>query len=104
MADEQFAPAGSALKLGLKDVRLVLETAQECAAPMPLASMIRDHLLAAGAQRGAFSRLWRLAIFVSSPSQIRGGTDDRFLSSVAAGFQPALSRWVQVCAPGTRRL
>ena len=50
MADERFEPAGFALKLGLKDVRLVLETAQECASPMPLASLIRDHLLAAVAQ------------------------------------------------------
>lgn len=47
MADEQFEPAGFALKLGLKDVRLALETAQECASPMPLASLIRDHLLSA---------------------------------------------------------
>ncbi len=50
MADEQFEPAGFALKLGLKDVRLVLQTAEECASPMPLASLIRDHLLAAVAQ------------------------------------------------------
>jgi 3-hydroxyisobutyrate dehydrogenase-like beta-hydroxyacid dehydrogenase len=47
IADEQFSPAGFALKLGLKDVRLALETADECAAPMPLASLIRDHFLAA---------------------------------------------------------
>jgi 3-hydroxyisobutyrate dehydrogenase-like beta-hydroxyacid dehydrogenase len=47
MADEQFEPAGFALKLGLKDVRLVLATAEECASPMPLASLIRDHLLSA---------------------------------------------------------
>ncbi len=47
IADEQFEPAGFALKLGLKDVRLALETAQECAAPMPLASLIRDHFLSA---------------------------------------------------------
>jgi 3-hydroxyisobutyrate dehydrogenase-like beta-hydroxyacid dehydrogenase len=45
IADEQFAPAGFALKLGLKDMRLALETAGECAAPMPLASLIRDHFL-----------------------------------------------------------
>jgi 3-hydroxyisobutyrate dehydrogenase-like beta-hydroxyacid dehydrogenase len=50
MADERFEPAGFALKLGLKDVRLVLETAEECASPMPLASLIRDHLLSAVAQ------------------------------------------------------
>jgi 3-hydroxyisobutyrate dehydrogenase-like beta-hydroxyacid dehydrogenase len=50
VADEQFEPAGFALKLGLKDVRLVLETAQECAAPMPFASLLRDHLLSGVAQ------------------------------------------------------
>jgi 3-hydroxyisobutyrate dehydrogenase-like beta-hydroxyacid dehydrogenase len=47
IADEQFEPAGFALKLGLKDIRLALETAQECAAPMPVASLIRDHFLSA---------------------------------------------------------
>ena len=47
IADERFSPAGFALKLGLKDVRLALETADECAAPMPLASLIRDHFLSA---------------------------------------------------------
>jgi 3-hydroxyisobutyrate dehydrogenase-like beta-hydroxyacid dehydrogenase len=34
----------------LKDMRLALETAAECAAPMPLASLIRDHFLSAVAQ------------------------------------------------------
>ncbi|HWZ32391.1 MAG TPA: NAD(P)-dependent oxidoreductase [Bryobacteraceae bacterium] len=47
MADETFEPAGFALKLGLKDVRLALATAEECAAPMPFASVIRDQFLAA---------------------------------------------------------
>ena len=47
MASEQFEPAGFALRLGLKDVRLALQLADECAAPMPAASMIRDHLLSA---------------------------------------------------------
>jgi 3-hydroxyisobutyrate dehydrogenase-like beta-hydroxyacid dehydrogenase len=45
VADEQFDPAAFALKLGLKDIRLVIEAAQELAAPMPQASLIRDHLL-----------------------------------------------------------
>jgi len=64
MADEQFTPAGFALTLGLKDVRLVLETAQECAAPMPLASLVRDHLLSAVANGQAdldWSSLARVA-------------------------------------------
>ena len=47
IADGKFEPAGFALRLGLKDVRLVLEAAGELAAPMPLASLIRDHFLSA---------------------------------------------------------
>jgi 3-hydroxyisobutyrate dehydrogenase-like beta-hydroxyacid dehydrogenase len=45
VADERFEPAGFALMLGLKDIRLALAAAEECAAPMPLAGMIRDHFL-----------------------------------------------------------
>lgn len=47
IAEEQFDPARFALKLGLKDVRLVLAAAEECAAPMPLASLVHDHMLSA---------------------------------------------------------
>ncbi len=47
IADERFEPAGFALRLGLKDVNLLLETAQECESPMRLASVIRDQLLSA---------------------------------------------------------
>jgi 3-hydroxyisobutyrate dehydrogenase-like beta-hydroxyacid dehydrogenase len=47
IADEKFEPAGFALRLGLKDVRLVLEAAEEFASPMPLASLIRDNFLSA---------------------------------------------------------
>lgn len=50
IADEKFTPAGFALKLGLKDLRLALAAAEECASPMPLASLIHDHLLSALAQ------------------------------------------------------
>jgi 3-hydroxyisobutyrate dehydrogenase-like beta-hydroxyacid dehydrogenase len=50
IAEENFTPAGFALPLGLKDVRLVLAAAEECASPMPLASLIHDHLLSALAQ------------------------------------------------------
>src|ERR1700688_1942105 len=52
MAAEQFEPAGFALRLGLKDVRLALQVADECTAPMPVASLIRDHMLDALAQIG----------------------------------------------------
>jgi 3-hydroxyisobutyrate dehydrogenase-like beta-hydroxyacid dehydrogenase len=47
IADERFEPAGFELRLGFKDIRLVLETAQECGAPMPMASLMRDHFLSA---------------------------------------------------------
>jgi 3-hydroxyisobutyrate dehydrogenase-like beta-hydroxyacid dehydrogenase len=47
LADGKFEPGGFALRLGLKDVRLVLQTAEECSAPMPLASLIHDQLVSA---------------------------------------------------------
>ncbi len=47
IADEAFEPAGFKLTLGLKDARLALEAGEAAAVPMPLASMIRDHMLAA---------------------------------------------------------
>lgn len=50
IAREQFSPAKFVLALGLKDVRLTLAAAQECASPMPLASLVHDHLLSALAQ------------------------------------------------------
>jgi 3-hydroxyisobutyrate dehydrogenase-like beta-hydroxyacid dehydrogenase len=47
LAEQRFEPAGFALKLGLKDVRLALETSFECAAPLPVAGLLRDQFLAA---------------------------------------------------------
>jgi 3-hydroxyisobutyrate dehydrogenase-like beta-hydroxyacid dehydrogenase len=47
IAEEDFEPAGFALRLGLKDVRLAMATAEECLSPMPLASLVHDHLLSA---------------------------------------------------------
>jgi 3-hydroxyisobutyrate dehydrogenase-like beta-hydroxyacid dehydrogenase len=51
IAEDRFEPAGFALRLGLKDVRLVLEAADEAAVPMPLASLAHDHFLS-GVARG----------------------------------------------------
>jgi 3-hydroxyisobutyrate dehydrogenase-like beta-hydroxyacid dehydrogenase len=64
ITDEKFEPAGFALRLGLKDARLVLAAAEEFAAPMPLASLIRDHFLSAMAHGQAdqdWSSLTRVA-------------------------------------------
>ncbi len=49
MADKNFNTPGSGfgLALGLKDVRLVAQFAESVQAPMPLASLVRDHLLSA---------------------------------------------------------
>lgn len=50
IVEQKFEPAGFALRLGLKDVRLMLAASEECTAPMPLASMVRDQFIAALAQ------------------------------------------------------
>ena len=51
IAEQRYEPAGFKLKYGLKDIRLVLGAADEVAAPMPLASLIRDRYLS-GVARG----------------------------------------------------
>jgi 3-hydroxyisobutyrate dehydrogenase-like beta-hydroxyacid dehydrogenase len=50
VAAEAFEPAGFKLALGMKDINLVLDTAEVSGAPMPLASMLHDRLLAAFAK------------------------------------------------------
>ncbi len=57
IAERKFQPAGFAMRLGLKDVRLILGAADEFAAPMPLAGLIHDHLLA-GVARGHGDADW----------------------------------------------
>jgi 3-hydroxyisobutyrate dehydrogenase-like beta-hydroxyacid dehydrogenase len=50
IAAERYEPAGFKLKHGLKDVRLALQAGDEVAAPLPLASLIRDQYLSAVAR------------------------------------------------------
>ena len=47
VATEQYEPAGFKLRLGLKVVRLVLAAADAAEVPLPAASMIHDHFVAA---------------------------------------------------------
>jgi 3-hydroxyisobutyrate dehydrogenase-like beta-hydroxyacid dehydrogenase len=47
IADQRYLPAGFKMRLGLKDIRLLLAAAESVDAPMPFASTLRDHLLAA---------------------------------------------------------
>jgi 3-hydroxyisobutyrate dehydrogenase-like beta-hydroxyacid dehydrogenase len=52
LAEERFKPAGFAAPLGLKDMRLVGQSAEALRVPMPLLSLLRDHLLQTIAQQG----------------------------------------------------
>ena len=47
IAEESYVPAGFKLRLGLKDVRLALAAAEAVDAPLPFASVVRDHMLTA---------------------------------------------------------
>jgi 3-hydroxyisobutyrate dehydrogenase-like beta-hydroxyacid dehydrogenase len=47
IADQKYKPAGFKMRLGLKDVRLALAAAEGVDAPLPIASLIRDHMLTA---------------------------------------------------------
>ncbi|MDJ0718584.1 MAG: NAD(P)-dependent oxidoreductase [Prochloraceae cyanobacterium] len=47
IAHENYETAKFKLRLGLKDIKLVMEAAEEVNVPLPLASLIRDHFLSA---------------------------------------------------------
>jgi 3-hydroxyisobutyrate dehydrogenase-like beta-hydroxyacid dehydrogenase len=50
IAEEKYSPAGFPMKLGLKDVGLVLDAGRAAQVPMPLASLLRDQYLGGVAQ------------------------------------------------------
>jgi 3-hydroxyisobutyrate dehydrogenase-like beta-hydroxyacid dehydrogenase len=52
LAEDRFKPAGFAAPLGLKDMRLAGQAAETLRVPMPLLSLLRDHLLQTIAQEG----------------------------------------------------
>ncbi len=47
IAGQKYQPAGFKMRLGLKDIRLALSAAESVDAPLPVASLIRDHMLTA---------------------------------------------------------
>jgi 3-hydroxyisobutyrate dehydrogenase-like beta-hydroxyacid dehydrogenase len=47
VAEERFEPPGFRLRHGLKDARLALAAGEDVAAPLPIASLVRDHYLTA---------------------------------------------------------
>jgi 3-hydroxyisobutyrate dehydrogenase-like beta-hydroxyacid dehydrogenase len=57
VVERRYEPAAFRLALGLKDVRLLLEAGEAARTPMPLAGLLRDHLLEAVAQ-GDGDRDW----------------------------------------------
>jgi 3-hydroxyisobutyrate dehydrogenase-like beta-hydroxyacid dehydrogenase len=57
IAERRYQPAGFPLQLGLKDVRLILAAGESARVPMPVGSILRDHLLEAIAQ-GDMERDW----------------------------------------------
>jgi len=50
IVEGRFEPPGFRLRLGLKDVRLVLASAEQAMVPMPVASVTRDHFVSAVAK------------------------------------------------------
>ncbi len=51
--EERYRPAGFVAPLGLKDMRLVAQSAETLRVPMPVLGVLRDHLLQTVATRGA---------------------------------------------------
>jgi 3-hydroxyisobutyrate dehydrogenase-like beta-hydroxyacid dehydrogenase len=47
IADERYSPPGFKLRLGLKDAKLALAAAENVDMALPLASLVRDHMLTA---------------------------------------------------------
>ncbi len=52
LAEGRFSPPGFPAPMGAKDIRLALAAAEDLRVPMPLASLLRDRLLALLAQGG----------------------------------------------------
>jgi 3-hydroxyisobutyrate dehydrogenase-like beta-hydroxyacid dehydrogenase len=72
LLEERFSPTGFALPLGLKDNRLPLQAGDQLAAPLPLASLIHDRMLAALA-RGYCDLDW--SAFARIPAEEAGLAD-----------------------------
>ena len=53
-----FSPPGFAAPLGLKDIRLLLQVADDLRVPLPLASLLRDRFLTLLANGGGEALDW----------------------------------------------
>lgn len=71
IAEERYEPPGFKLELGMKDIGLVLNTAQTSQVPMPLASLLRDRFLGSLA-RGRQDMDWAaIALAVSETAGLK---------------------------------
>jgi 3-hydroxyisobutyrate dehydrogenase-like beta-hydroxyacid dehydrogenase len=71
IASQTYEPAGFKLALGLKDVSLVLQAATASGTPMPLASLVRDRLVASIANGRQDMDWTALALSVSQDAGIK---------------------------------
>ena len=79
IAEQQYEPAGFALPLGHKDIRLTLAAAETLRVPMPLASLLHDRfltLLAQGGERLDWSAIAQLASRDSGQRGAAGRSDE----------------------------
>jgi 3-hydroxyisobutyrate dehydrogenase-like beta-hydroxyacid dehydrogenase len=74
IARREFEPAGMAATLGLKDVRLVLAAGEQLEVPLPVASVLRDRLLALVATGGGHLDWSALATLADRDAGL--GSDD----------------------------
>jgi 3-hydroxyisobutyrate dehydrogenase-like beta-hydroxyacid dehydrogenase len=72
IANRQYRPAGFSLPLGLKDVSLTLDAARAAVVPMPVASVVRDHMITGLAQGDADADWSVLAEVVARASGLVG--------------------------------
>jgi 3-hydroxyisobutyrate dehydrogenase-like beta-hydroxyacid dehydrogenase len=85
IVDRKFEGGGGFdLSLGLKDVRLALELAQEVAAPMPIASLVRDHLLSAVANGQAQMDVSSIELVLARSAGLDAGTTKESVSLKSA--------------------
>jgi len=76
IVDRKFQPAGFAVPLGLKDVRLTLAAGEQLRVPLPLASLIRDRFLALLA-RGGESLDWSAIAQIAAEDSGQGSMSGR---------------------------
>src|SRR5262249_52736940 len=71
IVNRNFDPAGFYLKLGLKDVNLAIDLSGEVTAPLPFASILRDHLVSAIAHGQEHLDLSSLALVAARRSGLQ---------------------------------